>query len=32
MDLNVVSQLISMVKASGLSAVELEENGFRIRL
>ena len=32
MDLQIVSQLINMVKASGLSAVELEENGFRVRL
>lgn len=32
MDLNIVNQLINMVKASGLSAVELEENGFRVRL
>ena len=33
MDLQVISQLINMVKASGLSAVEVEDSmGFRIRL
>lgn len=32
MDLNVINQLICMVKESGLSAIELEENGTRIRL
>lgn len=32
MDLQTINQLISMIKTSGLSAMELEENGLRIRL
>lgn len=32
MDINAIKQLIQMIKESGLSAVEVEENGARIRL
>ena len=32
MDINVIANLTNLVKSSGLSALEVEENGMRIRL
>ncbi len=32
MDLNIIKELICMAKSNGVSALEVEENGFRVRV
>ena len=32
MDINVIKELIAIAKANGVSALEVEENGFKVRV